>query len=304
VQLSHLIGEMTGIMRETFPREIVIEQRITGNLAPIKGDPTQLHQVILNLCVNARDAMPDGGKLLITAKNVEVTDAEAQNHAPAKAGAYVAVTVADTGHGMSAEIISRIFEPFYTTKALTKGTGLGLSTAVGIIRSHHGFLTVASIPGNGAAFTVYLPVASNVVEAAAIPLAELRRGDGELILLVDDEASIRTVTRLLLERNGYRVLTACEGAEGLVAFMKNRDEVRIVLTDVMMPVMGGMALIEALRTADPNLKIIAMSGLDDHANHAALRAAGVSCVLPKPCGLRDLLAAVEAQLIEELRPVS
>jgi len=303
VQLCHLIAEMTGIMRETFPREIVIEQCITGSLAPILGDPTQLHQVLLNLCINARDAMEDGGKLSLTAKNAELSEAEVQAHAPAKAGAYVAVTVADTGHGMSAEILGRIFEPFFTTKSLSKGTGLGLSTVFGIVRSHHGFVTVASIPGKGTTFTVHLPVAPNTVETAAIPTAELPIGHGELILVVDDEVPIRTVTRLLLKRHGYRVLTACEGAEALVVFAEHRDEVRIVLTDVMMPGMGGVALIRSLRIVAPNLKVIAMSGLDNSENHVALVAAGAACILAKPCSLRELLETVHEHLSGELLSV-
>jgi len=298
VQLRHLVKEMVGIMRETFPRDIVIEDHTSRDLRPVLGDPTQLHQVLMNLCVNARDAMPGGGSLRLAAENRDLGPAEVAPHAPAKPGPFVALSVTDSGQGIPADIVGRIFDPFFTTKPPSKGTGLGLSTVLGIVRSHHGFITVASVPGTGTAFTVHLPAAAREEggPGAAEPDAP-PRGRGELILVVDDEAPIRAATRLTLEKFGYRVLTAADGAEALATFLRNRATVQLVLTDVMMPVMGGLGLIRALRAADPRVKVVATSGLNDQASYAELKAAGVDDILAKPCGPRELLAALHTQLL-------
>ncbi len=297
VQLRHLVKEMVGIMRETFPRDIAIEESAARELWPVLGDPTQLHQVLMNLCVNARDAMPDGGILRLAAQNLELGPADVQPHPQAKPGRFVALSVADSGHGIPAEIVGRIFDPFFTTKPPSKGTGLGLSTVLGIVRSHQGFITVASAPGQGTTFTIHLPAANgDGADPGGAQPEVLPRGRGELILVVDDEAPIRAATRLTLEKHGYRVLTAGDGAEGLAAFLRNRGTVRLVLTDVMMPVMGGLGLIRALRAANPQIKVVATSGLNDQASYTELKAAGVDDILAKPCGPRELLEVLQAQL--------
>jgi PAS domain S-box-containing protein len=297
VQLRHLFKEMVGIMHETFPRDIAVDYHAAPELRPVRGDPTQLHQVLLNLCVNARDAMPQGGKLSLTARDADLGEADVRDHPPAAAGLYVAIEVADTGQGIPPAIIDRIFDPFFTTKGPAKGTGLGLSTVLGIVRSHGGFVTVASRPGLGATFTLFLPASAEDAASAAAPEAEaIPQGSGELILLVDDEDSIRASTRLALEHHRYRVLTANDGAEALVTFMQHRDEIRLVVTDVMMPVMGGVALIRALHSIAPDFRIIATSGLNDLATANELQAAGIGGILGKPYGARELLEAIHDQL--------
>ena len=297
VQLRHLLKEMVDIMRETFPRDLEIEHNAANDLRTVMGDPTQFHQVLLNLCVNARDAMPEGGKLSLTARNTELGAADVKEYPPAAPGLYVAVSVTDTGHGIPPEIADRIFDPFFTTKPPTKGTGLCLSTVLGIVRSHNGFITVASKPGQGTTFTVYLPASPASEEATSAPSAGAPScGHGELILVIDDEDSIRTATRLMLEQKGYRVLTANEGAEGLAIFLKNHGVVRLVLTDVMMPVMGGVTLIRALRAIDPKLRIIATSGLTDQTQYDELKAVGVNAIVAKPWEVDAILEAIREQL--------
>jgi two-component system cell cycle sensor histidine kinase/response regulator CckA len=299
VQLRHLLKEMTEIMHATFPREIAVSCDIGRDLRTVTGDATQLHQVLMNLCVNARDAMPGGGKLTLSARNIDLTEADVQPYAPAKAGPYVSVSVVDTGSGIAPEIAMRIFEPFFTTKEPDKGTGLGLSTAMGIIRSHNGFISVGSAPGKGSTFTAYLPAASDSHLVAAPSSSDSQpQGDGELILVVDDEASVRTATSLVLEQHGYRVMTAGDGAEALMSFAQNRDKVRVVLTDVSMPVMGGIILIRALRAIDPKIKVIATSGREDKADHAELDTLGIGKILVKPCDSRELLGAVRKLVTE------
>lgn len=297
VQVRHLLKEMIGFMQETFPRNIVMVDYTASDLWPVRGDPTQLHQVIMNLCVNARDAMPMGGKLTLTAKNVELGEADVLAHRPAKAGPYVALTVADTGEGISPEIVDRIFDPFFTTKALGKGTGLGLSTVQGIVSSHEGFIAVSSEPGKGAIFTLRLPACrDNVVAPAASGADEMLCGNDQLILVVDDEPMIRETTCFLLEKHRYRVLTAIHGQEAVEIFRANRDVVCLVLTDLMMPVMDGVSLIRALRAMAPQLKLIATSGLIDREKQAELKAAGVTSIVRKPGSPRELLKAIAQQL--------
>jgi signal transduction histidine kinase/ActR/RegA family two-component response regulator len=297
VQLRHLVKEMAGIMRETFPREIAIVEVADAELWPVVADATQLHQVLMNLCVNARDAMPGGGALRLAADNVQLGETEAGLHAEAKPGRYAVLTVADSGHGIPREIISRIFEPFFTTKEIGKGTGLGLSTAVGIVRSHGGFVVVDSEPGRGTKFRVFLPAAEGADRAAPTSVADHSPGGKqELILVVDDEPAIRATLRHLLERHHYAVLTAAHGLEALEALQRERENVRLILTDVMMPVMGGIPLIRAAQALVPTVKIVATTGLDDQGRRAELGALGVAEILMKPFNTPEILAALRRHL--------
>jgi PAS domain S-box-containing protein len=297
VQLRTLTQEMGEIMRETFPKDITVRKEVARDLYSVLGDPNQIHQVMINLCVNARDAMPDGGTLTLGAKNVELTMEDVGTQAPAKPGPYVALFVTDTGQGIPPEIIDRIFDPFFTTKGPTKGTGLGLSTVLGIVRSHQGFTTVASKVGKGTTFTVYLPAVAADNRRPSAPAGDaIPRGHGELILVVDDEEPIRNATRSILEHYGYRVETAADGEEGLATFVVNRGAVKLVLTDLMMPVMGGIPLIRGLRAMDPNIRVLATSGLMDLENDAKLKALAINGVIPKPYDALDLLTAIHAQL--------
>jgi two-component system, cell cycle sensor histidine kinase and response regulator CckA len=299
LQPKHLIKEIVKILRETLPKSIEISFQIPNDLWIISADATQMHQVLMNLCVNARDAMPEGGSISIKAENVFVDDNYARMHLEAKPGRFVTVSVSDTGPGMSPEIQSRIFEPFFTTKEMTKGTGLGLSTALTIVKSHGGFINVYSELHRGSQFTLYLPALerSGAVDAAALQ-TDLPLGHGELILVVDDEESIREITRGTLETFGYTVLTANDGTEALALYADKKNEIAVVLTDMVMPFMDGPATIRALQRMNAKVRIIAASGLGagQRAGEGALE--GVSVFLNKPYTAEKLLRAL-AQVLKE-----
>jgi CheY-like chemotaxis protein len=251
----------------------------------------------MNLCVNARDAMPKGGKLTLEAQNLEIGQAEAELHSLVKPGPYVVLSVTDTGHGIPPETLPRIFDPFFTTKGVGKGTGLGLSTVLGIAKSHGGSVTVYSEPDRGTVFKVYIPATGDSAEvASAGSFAPMPLGHGELILVVDDEAAIRDTTGRVLRQHGYRALTASNGGEAITLFVQHTGSVRAVLTDVMMPGMGGLELIRALRILDPDLKIIATSGMERDDQRSEFAGLGVTEILPKPCSPAAVLKAVDRML--------
>lgn len=297
LQPVHLVKEIGALIAETFPREIEIRHDVGPGLWPVLADATQLHQVLLNLCVNARDAMPGGGRLTLVARNVTLTEADAAKSPDAKPGAYVMLGVQDTGQGIAPEIIDRIFEPFFTTKEIGRGTGLGLSTVMGIVRSHGGFLTVTSQVGQGTQFDAYLPASANHEAAGDSALTNVGlMGANELVLVVDDEEPIRTMTRRFLEQYGYRVMVAANGREALAIVEARANEVQVLLTDVMMPVMSGVALIRAVRERAPAIKVIATSGLTEPERTQELAALGVHKVQTKPCDPLVLLGVIYAEL--------
>jgi CheY-like chemotaxis protein len=290
LQPKHLIKEIVKILREMLPKSVEISYFLPDDLWIISADATQMHQVLMNLCVNARDAMPSGGSISIKAENINVDENYARMHIEAKAGQFVAITVADSGTGMPPEIQSRIFEPFFTTKEMAKGTGLGLSTALTIVKSHGGFVNVYSEVGKGTQFAIYFPAleAPGTVTAGS-QQSELPTGNGQLILVVDDEEGIREITRGTLETFGYRVLTASDGTEAVALYAERRNDIAVVLTDMVMPFMDGPATIRALRKMNSNAKIIAASGLTAgrEAKDGALE--GVSAFLNKPYTAEKLL---------------
>ena len=290
LQPKHLIKEIIKILRETLPKSIEISFQIPNDIWIISADATQIHQVLMNLCVNARDAMPDGGSISISAENVVLDENYARMHIEAKSGRFVMISVADTGPGMSPEIQSRIFEPFFTTKEMTKGTGLGLSTALTIVKSHGGFINVYSELHKGSHFTVYLPALDKPggVDANAVH-ADLPLGHGEVILVVDDEDSIREITRGTLETFGYSVLTASDGTEALALYADKKNEIAVVLTDMVMPFMDGPATIRALQRMNPNVRIIAASGLGAGQRGGEGALEGVAVFLNKPYTAEKLL---------------
>ena len=293
LQPRHLIKEIVKILRETLPKSIEIGFQIPNDLWIISADATQMHQVLMNLCVNARDAMPEGGSISIKAENVFVDENYARMHLEAKPGRFVMITVGDTGPGMSPEVQSRIFEPFFTTKEMTKGTGLGLSTALTIVKSHGGFINVYSQLHKGSQFTLYLPAVDTPSGADSVALqTNLPLGNGELILVVDDEESIREITRGTLETFGYAVLTAADGTEALALYADKKSEIAVVLTDMVMPFMDGPATIRALQRMNPKVRIIAASGLGvgQRAGEGTLE--GVSIFLNKPYTAEKLLNAL------------
>ncbi|MFZ3167214.1 MAG: PAS domain S-box protein [Candidatus Methanoperedens sp.] len=291
LQAKHIITEIEKVAKETFPRNIEIQTDIQKDLFTISGDATQLHQVIMNLGVNARDVMPDGGVLSITASNFFIDENYVRMHKEAKVGSYVIISVSDTGSGIPSRIIDRIFEPFFTTKEFGKGTGLGLSTALAIVRSHNGFINVYSEIGKGTTFKVYLPAIKTEVQKEEEQL-KLYIGNGELILVAEDEGSIREITSSTLETYGYKVLTSSDGAEAVALYAQNKDKVKIVLMDMMMPVMDGYASIRAIRKINPEVKIIAVSGLAEKDKLAKIGSSHAKAFLPKPYTAERLLKTI------------
>jgi PAS domain S-box-containing protein len=292
-QPTHLIKEVAKILESTFPKSIAIIVSIAKDLSPIIGDATQMHQVLMNLCVNARDAMPKGGSLTIKAENIYLDENYAQMHFEAKQGHYIMISVADTGIGMSPEVIEKIYEPFFTTKEQGKGTGLGLPSIRGIVKGHGGFIDVYSEVGKGTEFKIYIPaVTSSAVRPDEVEPSGLPIGHGELILVVDDETSLLEVARKTLEGNGYKVLTAREGTEALALYAEHRKEIDAIVMDMVMPYLDGTATIRAIQRINPEVKIIASSGLS--ANDKTFEAAdeGVRIFLKKPYTAEKLLKAL------------
>jgi PAS domain S-box-containing protein len=264
VQLRALVLDMAGIIRETFPKNITTRRETPAEAWLVKGDATQLHQILMNLCVNARDAMPEGGTLTLKLENQDIDESFARMIPGARPGRYVCLSVTDTGQGIAPEHLDKIYDPFFTTKELGQGTGLGLSTVLGIVQSHGGFIQVQSQPGHGTQFKVYLSASET---AAASPASQadqpILQGHGELVLMVDDEESVRQVTRQFLECNGYRMIEAENGTTAVVQYAAHQQQVQVVVTDLIMPVMDGPAFIQVLRRMNPQVRVIVMSGQQD-----------------------------------------
>ena len=298
IQPKHLLKDLEHIIKDTFPKNLTLSFSVPNNTWTILGDPTQVHQVLLNLCVNARDAMPNGGNLTVSVENSVLDEAYAATHLEAKPGRYVVITVVDSGTGIPQKLIDKIFEPFFTTKTLSNGTGLGLSTVMAIVKSHQGLINVYSEDGKGTTFTVYLPASETSTDAQLAKSGKvgLPRGNGEMILVIDDESSILTITSQTLQAFGYRVLTAVDGATAVAVYLEHRNDIAVVLTDMMMPVMDGPATIHALKSINPAVKIIAASGLS--ANGALVKppAEGGPHFLIKPYTAGALLKALHTAL--------
>lgn len=298
--LNLLVEDLNKILRETLPKNVELETYLPDDLWSVVGDVTQIHQVLMNLCINARDAMPEGGMLSITAENKLLTMDEVQAYPDVQSGRFICITVADTGIGIPAQIIDRIFDPFFTTKEKGKGTGLGLATVIGIVRGHAGFVTVQSEVNRGSQFHVYLPARelSPFKTAETQPLQNVS-GHGEMILIVDDEPAICEVVKHTLETNGYRVVAANDGMEALTIYRLFQEEIKVVLTDIVMPNLDGLELIRALKSIDPDLKIVATSGILTTGKLAESEKAGVNVFLPKPFPAEKLLSAIARVLNQE-----
>lgn len=298
LKIDAIVGEVQSIVANTFPKNVTFQRSIETELWPIVGNATEINQILLNLCVNARDAMADRGCLKVSARNVKVDEQFAAMSSGARAGNYVALEVTDEGCGMSRDIVERVFDPFFTTKAAGKGTGLGLSTARGIVQSHGGFVSVYSELGKGSAFTVYLPaeIGLPAPTVSALKMETLPRGNGELILIVDDETSILNITRQTLEVFGYKVMVATDGAQAIGRYAPRQAEVSLVLTDMAMPIMDGPALIAALNRINPDVRIIAASGLNTEAKSSLRIQTGVKHFLAKPFSVETLLTLVATAL--------
>jgi PAS domain S-box-containing protein len=291
IQPKYLLKDIEHIVNDTFPKDIRLELALPHDTWSIVGDPTQVQQVLLNLCVNARDAMPNGGTLTIKTENCFADEHYVAMNRQAKLGSYVAISVTDVGVGIPSEIIDNIFEPFFTTKELGKGTGLGLSSVKAIVKNHGGFINVYSEIGRGSTFKVYLPAQTSAVETPEPSNTEdaLPRGAGEVILVVDDEESILTITSETLQAFGYNVVTANNGAEAVAVYAQQKDRISVILTDLSMPVMDGRATIYALLKINPKAKIIAMSGMDENESVAKASTAGIKHFISKPYTAMTLL---------------
>ena len=296
LQIGTVIKEVMKIMRETFPKDIVVDYSLPADLWLVVGDATQLHQIVLNLCVNARDAMPAGGRLSLSASNLELDESYASMLPGATPGPNVLLEVNDKGSGIPPEILERIFDPFFTTKGIGKGTGLGLSTVLGIVKSHGGHINVTSEIGAGTTFQIYLPAARDHEERSVATVEEPPVGNGELVLVIDDEEEIRRSTQFALEAHGYRTLLASDGLEGLSVYARNMGKTAIVLTDLMMPHMDGVALIHALRKMGPTIPIVASTGLAKKPQLAELKQLNVHRVLNKPYSTETLLKSIHEAL--------
>lgn len=288
--LRTLIRDMVKIMNETFPRNITVRTELTPDVILIKGDATQLHQLLMNLCVNARDAMPEGGHLTIRLQGAVVEAGLVSIYPWVAPGPHALLTITDTGTGIPQEHLDKIFDPFFTTKPPGEGTGLGLSTALGIVRGHNGFMEVDSRIGQGTTFRIYLPQSATATFSTEQQVLEpLVQGSGQRLLVVDDEASVRNVIGEILKRNGYQVDFARHGREALEIMEKNPDRHQAVITDLMMPVMDGWSLIKALRARPSVCKIITLSGYLPQPDWMDQARALTDGVLIKPCSAEHLL---------------
>jgi PAS domain S-box-containing protein len=292
VQTRHLLRETVEIMQQTFPKSIRVKISFPRELWLVEGNGTHLHQVLMNLCINARDAMPDGGTLTLLAENLNVDAAMSSQVPEAHPGPYVVWTVADTGNGIAPENLARIFEPFFTTKPVGSGSGLGLHTVATILRNHGGFAQVKSQLGQGTTFKVFLPALPEAHSAEAASAATVARGHGECVLVVDDEDNIRTLLRALLERHGYRVLLAASGQEAL-ALWPHHPEIQLVIMDLMMTGMSGFQLTRVLRGISPQLKVVVNTGVTDEKILSELLPLQVNAVLFKPAEITHLLATLD-----------
>jgi hypothetical protein len=292
MQPRHLIRDFVRVAKEVFPRSIELDFRLSEDLENITGDATQFQQVLMNLCVNARDAMPNGGRILVMAEGVSLDESFARMRSGANPGRYVRITVSDTGTGIPSDLIDKIFDPFFTTKAPGRGTGLGLSTVLGIVKGHGGFVSVESQIGKGTDFQVYLPAAESPLLETATEGEGKWTGNGETILVVDDEPAVIEITRRTLELNGYRVVTASDGAEALALYAQHRGEIAVVLMDMVMPYLDGAAASVALRRLDPDVKLVAMSGVPVGSDRFSSPQAGAREILRKPFTAEKLLSAL------------
>ncbi len=300
MQPRHIIKETYKILKETFPKSIDIQVNTPKDLWNVKSDPTQLHQVFMNLCVNARDAMPNGGQLKVSAANVRLDEQYSKMALDARTGPYVLISVADTGSGIPRENMDKIFDPFFTTKELDEGTGLGLSTVQAIVKNHGGFIKVYSEENQGTEFKIYLEASKNNETAQDKNVeSKLDYGNGETILVVDDEASIREIIKETLELYNYRVLTAENGTDAISIYVQHRDEIDAVITDMVMPVMDGKTTIQALKKIESEVKILAISGFSDYLSLHRLRDMGVHHFISKPFTAAKLLQNVQEIFAEK-----
>lgn len=299
LDLGKLVEEIGRIIASTFPKSFTFETRLARQLPRVIGDATQVHQVLLNLCVNARDAMPAGGTIAIAIAHQAIDATNLDQWPDTKAGNYALIEVRDTGSGIPPEIIDRIFDPFFTTKPADRGTGLGLSTTLGIIRGHGGSIKVRSSMGKGTCFSILLPASEPQVSVHPQPVAAveakpvLYQGDGRTVLVIEDEAAIRDLLRRMLGRMAFKVIMASHGQEGLDLFRQHEAEINLVITDLNMPGIDGLTVLRTLRATAPTLPLLVMSGRLDEPAVTALKGIGITGLIDKPFSLPQILERVQ-----------
>ncbi len=298
LKIQFLIKEALKLLRATIPSSIEIESNVDENCGPIKGDPTQIHQVVMNLCTNAYHAMQaSGGKLEVALKQIDISYETSQERVGMKLGPHLELTVKDAGHGMEPEVLERIFEPYYTTKELGKGTGLGLSVIHGIVKNHGGDICVSSQPGKGTQFTVYLPVIDDFdEETETIESAGATRGS-ERILLIDDEKQIIDIEQQILERLGYKVTTKTDSQEALEEFAALPERYDLVITDMTMPKMTGDQLARKLMEIKPGIPVILCTGFNESITEEKALAMGIDKFIMKPI-VKDQLAGTIRSVLD------
>jgi two-component system, cell cycle sensor histidine kinase and response regulator CckA len=302
IEVNHLVKQVGEMLYRTIPRMIEIELILADDLKSVSADPNQMEQVLLNLAINARDAMPEGGRLTIETKNATLGEQYCTPFLGLEPGTYVELSISDTGHGMEKEVLSHIFEPFYTTKATDRGTGLGLAMVFGIVKSHMGHITCYSEPGMGTTFRIYLPASTAEVKSDVPMNSEMPAGGTETILLVDDDETLRTLGTEMLAVAGYKVMIATNGREALEVYTRNKDEISLVILDVVMPEMGGQECFDELIRIDPQVKILIASGFSGNGpgkNVPKRRGAGF---IAKPFDLKQILLAVRRCLDSPVEP--
>jgi CheY-like chemotaxis protein len=294
VDLNHEIRQVAGILERTIPKMISIRLELDQNIRMINADPGQLEQIMMNLGVNARDAMPDGGILSFKTEEIFLDDKYCSANPCYKTGNYVLLSVTDSGFGMNKEVLDHIFEPFFTTKQKGKGTGLGLSMVYGIVKDHGGNITCASLPEKGTTFKIFFPVtALTYKNESDCKSASLIRGSNQTILLVDDEETNRELGKEILEGFGYKTITASDGESALECYIKNRDNIDLIILDLIMPGMGGSICLKKILEFDPSARIIIASGcssdqpVSDTLKHAA------KDFISKPYNMKTMIDVIQ-----------
>ncbi len=293
VDLNNLLREIERMLQATFPKTISFELRLQRELPIITADRSQVHQVLLNLCVNARDAMPGGGTIGLETSLVRAAEM-AEHFTGAEAEAYACIGVRDNGAGMTPDVRSRIFEPFFTTKERAKGTGLGLSVVYGVVNNHRGFVQVETAPGKGTTFRIYLPVTRRAEHPPEIISTTLSPREPQTIMLVEDEEMLRDLAIQILEGEGYRVLSARDGLEAVEMFRARRDEIGLVVCDLGLPKLGGRDVFLRMKEAKPNVRAIIASGYLEPATRSEMLKAGVIDTIQKPYDFRELLMKIRS----------
>ncbi len=299
LELNKLVEQTRSMLSRSIPKTIEIDLLLADDLWTIKAAPNQIDQILMNLAVNASDAMPDGGRLTIKTNNIVLDDEFCSSYPDTKPGRYALITVSDTGSGMDKETVSHIFEPFFTTKEPGKGTGLGLAVVYGIVEQHGGRIICESKPSVGTIFKIYFPAVEEIQKEKYLEKKEPPRGQGETILLVDDEANILEMASRLLDNANYKVITASNAKDAIELYEKHRDKIRLVLLDMIMPEMGGIRCLEVLRTMDPNVKVLIITGYTESGMTQELKDAGAGDFILKPFDTPQLLEKIRKIIDEE-----